>query len=207
MAGLTVEVHGNIAAGKTTTLAAMEDKTNEIAVHYENVKAWAPWLEAVYSDPQTNIVPFQFKVLCHYFDVSEAIVFADNGPRVHVVERGPGAVANVFVPAAMTLGSMLPADAAMFDCTYDHVFRHSKLPWNGSLVVYLRTTPEMCFERVKGRAREGEDPISIEYLRLIHQKHEETYGQDADCIIDVAPGDSPSVVADKVLEYVMGASQ
>ena len=41
------------------------------------------------------------------------------------------------------------------------------------LVVYLRTSPEMAFQRVKRRARTEEDLIPVEYLRELHGLHEE----------------------------------
>jgi len=39
-------------------------------------------------------------------------------------------------------------------------------------MVYLRTKPETCFERLKRRARPEEKSVPLEYLRAIHNKHE-----------------------------------
>lgn len=54
-------------------------------------------------------------------------------------------------------------------------------------VIYLRCTPEKCFERTKKRQREEESEIPLEYLTMIHNKHEEwfkTYPSDNVLIID-----------------------
>ena len=42
-------------------------------------------------------------------------------------------------------------------------------------VVYLRCTPEKCYERTKKRQREEESEIPLEYLTKIHNKHEEWF--------------------------------
>jgi len=39
-------------------------------------------------------------------------------------------------------------------------------------MIYLRTKPKTCFERLKRRARPEEKSIPLEYLNSIHNKHE-----------------------------------
>jgi deoxyadenosine/deoxycytidine kinase len=39
-------------------------------------------------------------------------------------------------------------------------------------VIYVRTDPRVCFERLKIRCREAENKISLEYLIKIHDKYE-----------------------------------
>ncbi|XP_060584516.1 thymidine kinase 2, mitochondrial-like [Ruditapes philippinarum] len=40
------------------------------------------------------------------------------------------------------------------------------------LIVYLRTTPEKCYERIKARNRPEEQIVSLEYLKQLHDLHE-----------------------------------
>lgn len=40
------------------------------------------------------------------------------------------------------------------------------------LLVYLRTTPEIVYERMKTRARSEEKCIPFEYLKQLHELHE-----------------------------------
>lgn len=40
-------------------------------------------------------------------------------------------------------------------------------------LVYLRTCPEVVFERMKARAREEESCVPLEYLRKLHKLHED----------------------------------
>jgi len=46
-------------------------------------------------------------------------------------------------------------------------------------IVYLRTKPETCLERLKKRARSEEGGIPLEYLQQIHARHE-IWLKDAD---------------------------
>jgi thymidine kinase len=41
------------------------------------------------------------------------------------------------------------------------------------LIVYLRTTPEICYQRLKMRCREEEKVIPLEYLDAVHRLYEE----------------------------------
>ena len=37
-------------------------------------------------------------------------------------------------------------------------------------VVYIKAEPELCLERIKKRARDGEENISLDYLQKLHDK-------------------------------------
>lgn len=39
-------------------------------------------------------------------------------------------------------------------------------------IIYLRTSPEICFERIQTRSRESESSITLAYLQQIHRKYE-----------------------------------
>ena len=39
-------------------------------------------------------------------------------------------------------------------------------------IIYLRCDPNKCYERTKIRKRAEEDEIPLEYLQMIHTKHE-----------------------------------
>ena len=45
-------------------------------------------------------------------------------------------------------------------------------------VVYIRTDPDKCYERIHLRAREGEELIPLAYLEECHRYHEEFLDKD-----------------------------
>ncbi len=41
------------------------------------------------------------------------------------------------------------------------------------LIIYLRAKPETCLERIKTRNRPEEQSITLDYLKQLHERHEE----------------------------------
>lgn len=52
------------------------------------------------------------------------------------------------------------------------------IPFN---IVYIRTDPNICFERLKTRDRESEVTISLDYLKAIHDKYEKWIDDLKEC--------------------------
>jgi deoxyadenosine/deoxycytidine kinase len=46
------------------------------------------------------------------------------------------------------------------------------------LILYLRTSPEKCLERIKKRGRVEERPITLKYLKQLHDAHELWLGKN-----------------------------
>lgn len=53
------------------------------------------------------------------------------------------------------------------------VFAEASSDFEVDMVVYLRLTPEISFKRVQTRAREEEAGITLEYLTILHEVHED----------------------------------
>jgi len=45
------------------------------------------------------------------------------------------------------------------------------VPIDNVKIIYLKCTPEKCYERIMSRKREEENEIPVEYLQMIHHKH------------------------------------
>jgi deoxyadenosine/deoxycytidine kinase len=45
----------------------------------------------------------------------------------------------------------------------------NKIPYQ---IIYIRTTPDVCFQRLLKRSRDSENNIDLEYLKKIHLKYE-----------------------------------
>jgi len=53
---------------------------------------------------------------------------------------------------------------------YQNCIANKPMPLD--ICIYLRTEPEVCYERIRYRNREGEQHISLEYLKTCHDAHE-----------------------------------
>lgn len=59
----------------------------------------------------------------------------------------------------------------------------STLPFK---LIYIRSDPEVCFERLKTRHRNSENSIDLTYLRNIHLKYESWVSKlNGDCVITI----------------------
>ena len=65
---------------------------------------------------------------------------------------------------------MNPDEWEVYAETFGAMKRFLRYP---DLVIYLRGKPETCAERIAQRDRTEESGIPIDYLRGLHQKHEE----------------------------------
>jgi deoxyadenosine/deoxycytidine kinase len=52
--------------------------------------------------------------------------------------------------------------------------------WPLAGIVYLRCRPETCFLRIKKRNRHEEEEVPLEYLQLVHEKHESWIGGEGE---------------------------
>ena len=43
------------------------------------------------------------------------------------------------------------------------------------LYIYIETSPDICYDRIKERNRNSENTIEFELLKKLHDKHNETY--------------------------------
>jgi len=51
-------------------------------------------------------------------------------------------------------------------------FSTANLPIKLDLIVYLRTDPEVAYQRITQRGRSEENSIKLEYLQSVHELHE-----------------------------------
>ena len=49
--------------------------------------------------------------------------------------------------------------------------------------IYLKTSPEICLQRIKKRGRKGENNITLEYLKSCHEYHEQWFKNETNLLI------------------------
>ena len=213
-AATTWRIHGNIGAGKTSVMQAMQGTMlngKKVRCYFEDTASWAPWLDRLYKakDPKTEAPRIQLCVMGHFLNVTRQIMEAP-ADTVNVVERGPDTVRDIFLPVHQpeegdALDHMYPIlDAVFFDQGPDAGTSASAsagaadLPWNTARDIYLRVSPELCLQRIQQRARECETSsgadISLEYLQTLHALHDAVYlGRDDVYVVDV-PNDPEEIL-------------
>ncbi|VDM33347.1 unnamed protein product [Hydatigera taeniaeformis] len=90
---------------------------------------------------------------------------------VRLLERSFHSCRHCFIEAMNRNRQLSDEDLGVFDEFYDWCmsFPTSQL----DLIVYLRCSPEVCADRIRKRDRKGESAISMEYLKQLHDLHED----------------------------------
>lgn len=164
-------VEGNIACGKTTCLEFFS-RTSGVQVHTEPVSRWRNVrghnpLALMYRDPVRWGLTLQTYVTLTMLD---AHVTSSAAP-VRMMERSIFSARFVFVENLFRSGKMPAVDHAVLSEWFDWISTNVSVPVD--LIVYLRTSPETCYERLRRRSREEEKLVPLEYLESIHRLHED----------------------------------
>jgi thymidylate kinase len=166
MKGKIVSVEGNIGSGKSTLLSNLETY-NMLNVIQEDVDTWKNegWLELFYSDIKRYSGTFQLRTQLSHIENKKKFV----QDKINVIERSP--ISNKYI-----FGKMLKEGGFLHEKEYDIIGKVNDLAgWTPDVIIILLCDPDVCFERIKKRNRQGENIPSIDYLRALHQKHLELY--------------------------------
>ncbi|KAG6555340.1 hypothetical protein Mapa_003383 [Marchantia paleacea] len=178
---LTFCVEGNISVGKTTFLQRIANETIElrdlVEIVPEPISKWQDVgpdhfniLDAFYGNPERYAYTFQNYVFVTRMMQERESALGEK--RLRLMERSVFSDRMVFVRAVHEAKWMSDAEISIYDSWFDPVV--SAMP---GLVpdafIYLRATPDTCHRRLQSRKRKEEDTVTLDYLRDLHEKHEQ----------------------------------
>lgn len=170
-----ISIEGNIGSGKSTLVAELKKRFDDetIAFLSEPVDVWREIKDQDGVDLLTNFYKNQEKFSFHfqmaaYISRIAAItkLYENKKIKLIIVERSIWTDKNVFAKMLFDDGKISILEYNIYLKWFDEF---SKLI-NHSLNIYIKTKPEVAFERVKKRNRSGET-IPIEYLKKCHNYH------------------------------------
>ncbi|XP_057197422.1 thymidine kinase 2, mitochondrial isoform X1 [Triplophysa rosa] len=164
-------LEGNIASGKTTCLEYFS-KTSDIEVLTEPVSKWRNVhgcnpLGLMYQDPTRWGLTLQTYVQLTMLDRHVSPMTAP----IRMLERSIYSAKYIFVENLYKSGKMPEVDFAVLSEWFEWIIKNIDIPVD--LIVYLQTSPQTCYERLKQRCREEEKVIPMEYLESIHNLYED----------------------------------
>ncbi|XP_026473422.1 deoxynucleoside kinase [Ctenocephalides felis] len=167
----TVLIEGNIGSGKTTFLNHFS-KFDNVCLLTEPVEQWRNLngnnlLDLMYKDPEKFSMPFQSYVFLTMLQMHTM----DTEHPIKLMERSLYSARNIFVENIYRSGIMHKAMLAVLDEWYAYIKNSVETPVD--LIVYLRSSPEVVHQRIKVRARSEEQCVPLEYLRQLHELHED----------------------------------
>jgi len=168
-------IEDNICGGKSTLIRLLEKKYPEILCILEPVKDW----EKIKDKGGENILTkfyknqkkysFSFQMMAYISRLASIKkVIKNNKYRIIITERSVYTDKEVFAKMLYNDDKIEEVNYQIYLQWFDEFIKD--IPLDG--IIYLRTSPEKCLERIIKRGREGEI-ISLEYLEKCHNYHEE----------------------------------
>jgi len=170
-----IYIEGNIGTGKTTFLDFLDKLYKNETVVYEPVDQWLSTkdsdnkniLDKFYSDQERWSFTFQMNSFI------SRIKAVDDAPdkRIKFVERSVFTDKICFAKNCFENGKMSKIEYDIY-CNW-HTWLCKKFDITPKYFIYLKTNPEISEERIKKRSRTEESGIPLEYLKQLHNNHEE----------------------------------
>ena len=170
-----ISIEVNIGSGKSTILKLLKQKSDKSIIFIdEPVSEWQTIgdssgkniLELFYADKQKY--SFTFQILAYITRLRKILdVLKNNNDKIIIMERSIYTDKFVFAKMLFENGFIEEIEWKTYNYWFDTFKDSTQL--NG--IVYVNTIPEICFERIKKRNRNGESNIEISYLKECHQKH------------------------------------
>lgn len=165
-----VLVEGNIGSGKSTFLRYLENDFN-FKVFLEPLDKWLNFngfnpLAEYYSNPAINSLAFQIFAAQSLFERDQLAA----NEKVVILERSIQSSRNVFGKYAAEKNYLNSFQHCCLNNYLDDLLARSSL--RPDLIIYLRATPEVLFDRIRTRGRIEEQNITIDHLQRLNELHE-----------------------------------
>lgn len=189
-----ITIDGNIGSGKSSILNYLH-KTYKISIDLEPIESWNSYLSEMY-DKNNDTFKFQVRIWLDRCWVQE------KSDKITLMERSPYFIKNTFIELAHELQMINDTEYNML------LDLHKKTDtlWSCNTYIYLRSNPENCYRRLRKRNRLSEKNITEEYIKKLHESHEENYKRGIEnnmniIVIDV-DDKSISEIANEILEHI-----
>lgn len=175
---MKIIVEGNIGSGKSTFLSYLN--TKGIVCVQEPIELWNNYngvncFEKLYTDPEKWAFKFQCMTLMTFLE-SESKVREKLQQKEHVFfERSIESVIHIFVKLLTDEKIITPDDKNLLVGFYNTLY-NTKVIQPPDYIIYFKSSPDTCYERMKHRNRSGEEHVSLNYINSIHQLYESYIG-------------------------------
>ena len=172
-------IEGNIGSGKSTLVKYLKNlklfENDNIKTVLEPVNEWKDFtdnkgknvLEYFYTDPKRWGYLFQMNA----FITRSKLIEEVSSNCILLMERSVYSDRNVFAKNCYEKGLINDIEWKTYLNWFEWLSK--KISVNGDAYIYLRTSPEKSYQRIQKRGRDEEKEISLDYIKEIHQKHEE----------------------------------
>ena len=175
-----ISIDGSIGSGKTTLMKYVKEyyKNNpNIIFAREPVDKWSfvkdkngtEMIKLFYADQQKYAFSFQVMAITSRISIFREILnnTLDNDIII-ITERSLYTDKHIFAKMLYDQGKMSDVEYQIYLSLFDEFINE----FDVENVIYVKTKPEKCYERVHTRSRPGEELIPLSYLEECHNYHE-----------------------------------
>lgn len=169
-----VFIEGNIGAGKSTFLKMLRSYMPDdiVAIIPEPCDEWQNIsghniLEAFYQDAPRWACTFQFYAMMTRVRKQE--IFCQHYTKIQFMERSWYSDRYCFAQNAYEAGLLHDMEWAIYNDLWHYYIGKKNKP---AAFIYVRVSPQVCYDRMQQRARQEEAVVPLSYLEQLHAKHE-----------------------------------
>jgi deoxyadenosine/deoxycytidine kinase len=183
-------VEGNMSSGKTTVLT--RDKLKPFSV-IENVTKWDPYLKLFYENPKRYGFLLQTVILRS----QEKMLTTKNKKYDYVLtERSPSVSFQVFVDLQYEEGNLTDLEYEALKDWYENT-------WKPDVYIYLKTDPDICYQRWEKRNRNSEKSMDLDYLKKLHGKYEDIFNHRILKKVHIVDGNNDIDTVEKDIQRII----
>lgn len=169
-------LEGNIGAGKSTFLRILEPHINANAIFeptdkWQNIGDGENLLDLFYKDIKRWAYTFQSYAFISRIQAFNQLKPEQTDKPFKVMERSVYCDRYCFAKNCFEMGLMSPLEWQIYKDWFSWLAENYAPQPAG--FIYLQTNPEICFERLKKRNRSEETGVSLDYLKTLHERHED----------------------------------
>ena len=162
-------IEGNIGAGKSTILSALEKAIPNCIVLPEPVFDWKniggdDLLKNFYTDPKRWTFTFELYSMFSKVKKLNAAILTD--AEIIIMERSLYSD-KAFHHISYFYNKLNGIETTLLDKFYDD-YKQTYPILNG--IIYIDTDPKICLDRIKARGRSEEQEITLEYLEKLEDE-------------------------------------
>lgn len=175
---IVFSIEGNIGSGKSTFVNYLRENFADLYIFLEEpVNQWKEIkdaesgknkIELFYEDMKTHSFSFQMMAYISRLSSLRTAIRENPGKKI-ICERSIYTDRHVFAKMLHEDKMISSTDYQIYLKWFDHFVED--LP--SISYIYIKCDPEVAIERIRKRARPGEESITLEYITRVHNAHEE----------------------------------
>lgn len=182
---ILISIDGNIGSGKSTLIEFLKNKSNDdknISFLEEPVDLWTSTtdnenkniLQRFYEDKTRWSYTFQnfafiTRAIILLNSIKQNTTYIFSKRKVIISERSVETDKNVFAKMLLDDGFMSNLEYILYKTWYKTLFPEIKV----KNVIYVRTLPEIAYNRMQSRNRKEESTVPKSYIQMVHKYHDD----------------------------------